>query len=398
MSLLKDGRFPFFVLGVGIALVVLQGMSVLHAGSGCNDVTFKDEFNVEMSDLANVNTEITEKSPPSIPAADDDIRTPVFQRESTRRERLGSWLGNTWIPPDGSRQFSAQAMRNLYKDKTILWMGDSTARRAGLTMFEMFESSTSTLHVEYAKLEDSKMLSSSTQQCSLYYAKITGNGQPRVCRRIPGEDSSGMLLIRDSVLCTKDVWYFFKKELQIVKDYYSFPSSESRVVPQTKNVKVIVISIGPWEIRKPGTCVGGNKTLDEWIDVTVDVIEAFQQETNITIVWKTSGFIQGSQNSAMSNLTRVMNSRVMDRIDALRANDDTAGLRADSFRGGVFTYVNWGAAVEPRSFGKERNVGDHVAHYGLESRLVLFQMMTNHLRDSGFFAQPTNNITARLPL
>jgi hypothetical protein len=94
----------------------------------------------------------------------------------------------------------------------------------------------------------------------------------------------------------------------------------------------------------------------------------------------------------------LMNSRVMDRIDALRASDDTAGLSADSFRGGVFTHVNWGAAVEPRSFGKERNVGDHVAHCGLESRLVLFQMMTNHLRDSGFFAQPTNNVTARLPL
>jgi hypothetical protein len=58
--------------------------------------------------------------------------------------------------------------------------------------------------------------------------------------------------------------------------------------------------------------------------VTVDVIKAFQQETNITIVWKTSGFIQESQNSAMHNLARVMNSRVMDRIDALRANDVTA--------------------------------------------------------------------------
>jgi hypothetical protein len=139
-------------------------------------------------------------------------------------------------------------------------------------------------------------------------------------------------------------------------------------------------------------------SLEEWIYDAVDVIESFQQATNIAIVWKTSGFIKGTQNNTVNNLVRVMNSRVMDRTDALRANDDT-GLTADSYRADVFTCVNWGASVEPRSFGKERNVGDDVFHCGLESRLVLFQMMTNHLRDLGFFAQPTNNDTAaRLPL
>jgi hypothetical protein len=91
----------------------------------------------------------------------------------------------------------------------------------------------------------------------------------------------------------------------------------------------------------------------------------------------------------------------MDRIDALRANE-TKKVVTD---GAVFTYLNWGGAVEPRSFGEQRNVGDHVAHYGLETRLVQMQMMTNYLPDSMVLPKQHQqqislqvNLNASLPL
>jgi hypothetical protein len=131
----------------------------------------------------------------------------------------------------------------------ILWVRDSTARRAGLTMFEIFESSTSTLHVEYKKLEDSKRLSfNGAERCVLLDPERSGNSHPKICRRILGEDSSGMLLMTRSVKCTKESCHFFEEELQLVKDHHSFPSNRSRFAPLTKNVNVIVISIGPGEI------------------------------------------------------------------------------------------------------------------------------------------------------
>jgi hypothetical protein len=242
-------------------------------------------------------------------------------------------------------------------------------------------------------LEDSKMLNLNkvniTERCTLLDQTRSGNGHPKICRRIPG--SSGMLLLREPVYCARDVYLFFEKELQLVKDYYLSPSN-SRFTPLTKNVNVIITSIGPWEVRFPSECLRRfNKTAQEWNDLSIDMIESFQQHTNITILWKTSGFIQGKSDGYNSQLRRMINNRVMDRIDSLRVND--TGVRADD----VFTYLNWGAAVEPRSFEMERNEGDHVAHYGLESRLVMFQMMTNYLRDLGFFAQQ-NRLSAPLPL
>jgi hypothetical protein len=301
-------------------------------------------------------------------------------------------------------------------------MGDSTARRAGMTMNEMFNfdsdsdsSTSSSPHVEYKKLENISMLTY-PETCNLLDKEKFGSfGFPSVCRRIPG-GGSGMFLLISPLFCTKHIMFFFEKELQLFKDYYSSspsssnpPSSAStRSIPITKNVDVIIISVGPWEVRKPTVCLlkGYNYTVQDWIDMTIDAIESFQRHTNITILWKTSGFIQGKSYSRGNEKFRMMNTRVMNRIDALRAANTTtttsnetvvtaAAAAAADGASGVFTYLNWGAAVEPRSFGEARNVGDdHVAHYGLETRLVLLQMMTNYLLDLGFFQNSSSSTSS----
>jgi hypothetical protein len=43
------------------------------------------------------------------------------------------------------------------------------------------------------------------------------------------------------------------------------------------------------------------------------------------------------------------------------------------------TYVDWGGAVLPRSFGNDRITGDHLAHYGVEARHAAIQMITNQV-------------------
>jgi hypothetical protein len=46
------------------------------------------------------------------------------------------------------------------------------------------------------------------------------------------------------------------------------------------------------------------------------------------------------------------------------------------------SYVDWGGAILPRSFGEDRIVGDMPAHNGLEPRHVLLQMITNELLEA----------------
>jgi hypothetical protein len=48
---------------------------------------------------------------------------------------MGTWIGNTWIPPPGWRMFTVAELQDMYKNKSILWIGDSTARRSSLTMY-----------------------------------------------------------------------------------------------------------------------------------------------------------------------------------------------------------------------------------------------------------------------
>jgi hypothetical protein len=240
------------------------------------------------------------------------IPAAVFQYESSR-EKLGSWLGNTWIPPNGWRHFSAQAMTDLYKDKTILWIGDSTSRRGGLTMFEIFDSSNNatTPHIDYRKIEDTAGLNRNQgpvrDKCILINEKRSGNGHPNICRRIPG-GGSGMLILREPVYCNRNMGWFFQHELELLKNYYSSPST-SRYTPLTINGNVIIISIGPWEVQSPFLCLKhpSNKTVEEWIDYAVDMVESFQRQTNITILWKTCGFVNGDSNSTKSEFVRMMN-------------------------------------------------------------------------------------------
>jgi hypothetical protein len=49
-------------------------------------------------------------------------------------EQKGSWTGNHWVPPHGWWYFSNQELLIVYKDKSIMWVGDSLARRAAATM------------------------------------------------------------------------------------------------------------------------------------------------------------------------------------------------------------------------------------------------------------------------
>lgn len=49
----------------------------------------------------------------------------------------------------------------------------------------------------------------------------------------------------------------------------------------------------------------------------------------------------------------------------------------------LVTVLDWASAVLARSSTGTRIKGDIKAHYGLEPRLVLMQMLTNHLIDQG---------------
>ena len=103
-------------------------------------------------------------------------------------------------------------------------------------------------------------------------------------------------------------------------------------------------------------------------------MEALQSYTNTSssahVVFRTSGFFDGKAKRRNTALVDHMNQRAMDAIDNNNPNNHPR-----------LSYIDWGGAVAARSHGSDRIGGDHVAHYGTEPRLVLWQMTINHLRD-----------------
>jgi hypothetical protein len=122
-----------------------------------------------------------------------------------------------------------------------------------------------------------------------------------------------------------------------------------------------------------GMYIGIRQRLDDAIYAAAN----FSIKTGKRVVWRTCGF--DANYSLSDDKVRLLNQRLMDTIDKLHDNNNT-NMK--------MTYVNWGEAVEPRSFDVERLSGDMHAHYSHEPRVVLIQMITNHLHDIGFFREP----------
>ena len=54
---------------------------------------------------------------------------------------IGStWIGNHWIPPKGYRLYSPEEMREYFSQYKILFLGDSTGRRAYATLYGIMNS------------------------------------------------------------------------------------------------------------------------------------------------------------------------------------------------------------------------------------------------------------------
>jgi len=86
--------------------------------------------------------------------------------------------------------------------------------------------------------------------------------------------------------------------------------------------------------------------------------------------------------------------RVSTTFDVVNNDDDdeddniaaaaaaAAAITSSAKQKASLTYVDYGGAVEPRSFGRHRIPGDVQAHYGGEARMALIQMLTNRLAES----------------
>jgi len=112
--------------------------------------------------------------------------------------------------------------------------------------------------------------------------------------------------------------------------------------------------------------------MDQVLDSVFDLLEQLCRERadDLIVVWRTSGFHMDGMNI---HYIYQLKQKAMDRIDQFGAQCLKEGRPSNLFS------VNWGGAIEPRSFDGDRILGDLKPRYGLTARYVLLKMIANLL-------------------
>jgi hypothetical protein len=297
-----------------------------------------------------------------------ESRRPQRLLELPYAEQKGSWIGNQWVPPDGWRYFSAKEMQTFYKDKSVMFIGDSLARRAAATMYGILKEAanagnSSDADVPGAAIDAYKVINVNkdkiTETCNSSKWKV-GKHQPRWCRIMPGGVGDYVYILNTHF---KDLERFIISEV----------SGKSNI---TESIDTIVVAMGNWDSLtpmqkpQPPKHIRREKTLSR-LNKAIAMLGKLQLKGK-TIIWRTSGFRSPAKKSTEFFLDVTTNA--VDQIDSIATR-----LQKENNKVSNLTCLNWAEAVYPRSFGSERIEGDTDHHYGLQVRLALIQMITNHL-------------------
>lgn len=271
-----------------------------------------------------------------------------------------SWMGNMWIPPPGYRLYSTQEIRDYLKRHSILFVGDSTARRMYGTLHSLLnETSPDDISVE--SMTAAKFLETNKDHI-IEECFQDGRG---ICRKNPQNSSNYYDFAYQKCL----------DELGIdpLKESY-----HSLVKEWAHQYTLTIFMLGPWELMDKTECGDGRK------DQTDNLFQRLFQEDDsesTNFVWRTWGtpgttsFSNPQQDEKLWHKARAHNDYVKMLIDKNAISRKNAGKAT-----GAVSYVDWGQVMLPRSYPFEQRIsGDIDPNYGLEARLTFIQMLMNHL-------------------
>jgi hypothetical protein len=261
------------------------------------------------------------------------------------KDQRGYWLGNTWVPPKGWKLYSPEEMRFIYANKTILWTGDSSARRTALTMYELLNSAkSSNTDAIPTNVLDNVLDTTKRLPCIKYN---DAPWQPYICREMPDGPTSDFMIYR--LNCFKQLEDFCSSEL----------SGESNI---TANVDLVVVSSpGLWEINQPNHCrPGGGDIIEAATKALAKLAELSRARDDLTIVWRTSQF---DTSLAHKNVYLNLNAAILNQME--------------QYQSPSFMVMDYAGTMLPRSHGVTRIHGDSPEHLGLDARLISLQMLNN---------------------
>jgi hypothetical protein len=129
------------------------------------------------------------------------------------RDQIGTWVGKWWIPPPEWKLFSPIEMVHMYSNRSVLWLGDSTARRPGMTMYGILANAVlnSLDYILESDLDKEININKDrvTEECTKFGPAI----DQTICREMPHSHGQHDFIYKPAY-CLTSVRDFFRNEMQ----------------------------------------------------------------------------------------------------------------------------------------------------------------------------------------
>ena len=286
-----------------------------------------------------------------------------------------SWIGNQWIAPAGYKLISALEMRDYLSNHSILFIGDSTARRQYTTLYATLNASQIS-DITLNELNNTNVID--VNKYSTNRENSTRDGYT-LFRELPSSsvssnnDTTRYYSALYEMVCL-DGWVEGTKQLQ-------FLQSEM----QQMKYAVVVIVFGPWELSQKFECKTHN--IGRY-DATVALIDQLKNWTtvypNTKFVWRTwagPGTKNVWERGEEARSMEWKNSQGYNHfIKSLIHNYQREQHNNHGAKWNAISYIDWGMVMGPRSFPHDKRIkGDIPYHVGFEARATFDQMLINHL-------------------
>jgi hypothetical protein len=265
------------------------------------------------------------------------------------------WIGNQWIPAEGSRLYTTDELKDIFSQECTLFVGDSLQRRAADTLNLMLSSSINTSHISDVK--DSVF----TSEYFFQTKHDRGFKRRTICMNNTTDNDFDVrmgCIDTDWRPLLADVSEFFidyQNRTEIYKDYTS-----------------IVIGATIWDVVGSSRRRTSAEQLRNLVNETIYNISA-TIPSSVRVVWKSSGWchtcawtpVEGQLNHGDNYKVYAANDQARQSIQALNSSN--------------IVYLDWAREILPRSLGADRlrSTDRNPYHYGLAPRLQFLQMLAD---------------------
>jgi hypothetical protein len=284
-----------------------------------------------------------------------------------------TWWGNQWIPPPGVPYYTQEDMLDAFSQFDTLWIGDSTTRRAYATLYALLNAPVgSSLSVD--ALDSPRVLDVNKHQID--------------------EDSCGWqrenagdaahIVWPPASICRSVANGGRKRAFDYTRaNCFKQLRDIAGIERELRRYSLVIIGLGIWDATvKRMDC---KLTPDEkdfeyeglvppqeilsWVGLPnaqrMATLLHHRNETRYAepsaVLWRTTGFNAQNQSTHYR-----------------RIHDFNRRATAFSKESDV-VLIDWGGAIESRSFAKDRISGDSENHYGIAGRLLFAQMATQQI-------------------